>query len=158
MATTNSSDKALNFFKDKSEQNSGVSECYIVNTGNIKTKIGQHVLNDTYTLKNNSREQEVNAKLIAYNDILNVKGSGLQASVAGQNTSDASIFDADTWYTIIGQPNKWVYDYQQEYSNCGVDSCLNVLSMAGKKDIIEITPEYAAYLAIDHQTQDYKNL
>ena len=62
MATTNSSDKALNFFKDKSEQNSGVSECYIVNTGNIKTKIGQHVLNDTYTLKNNSREQEVNAK------------------------------------------------------------------------------------------------
>ena len=147
MATTNSSDKALNFFKDKSEQNSGVSECYIVNTGNIKTKIGQHVLNDTYTLKNNSREQEVNAKLIAYNDILNVKGSGLQASVAGQNTSDASIFDADTWYTIIGQPNKWVYDYQQEYSNCGVDSCLNVLSMAGKKDIIEITPEYAAYLA-----------
>ncbi len=152
MATTNSSDKKLNHFYSSSDENSGVEDLEIVNTGNKETKIGQHVLNDTYTLKSSGKVQEVNAKLLGFNDIVSVAGSDIIDSFSGQNVSDASIIKADETYTIIGQPNKWVYDYQQAYSDCGIDAVLNVLSMAGKKDIVEITEEYAQYLSTPQET------
>ncbi len=147
MASTNSSSKALNRFLSTGVDNSSVSEYVVVNTGNQKTSVTKNVYNQTYTLASSGTTREVNAKLFAYNDILSVSGSTIINSVSGQSVSYTGSIDSNAGYTILGQPNKWIYDYQQKYSNCGVDSCLNILSMAGVKDIVQITNEYAEYLA-----------
>lgn len=135
MATTNSTDKSLNSYVGQSESNSGIYESYYVNTGNKKkNKNNLPVLNDTFTIDNKSKV--VNAKLLNWDDAILKEGKDIDASLNGDQT-----------YKIYGHPDKWIYDYQQEYNNCGLDSCLNVLSMAGIKDIVEVTPSYSQYLS-----------
>ncbi len=41
----------------------------------------------------------------------------------------------DENYLIYGSPHKMVLDNKQQYNNCGIDSTLNILVMAGKKTI-----------------------
>lgn len=135
MATTKSTlTNDLNMFISIISDNSGISDCIYTNTGNKKTKIGQYIYNNTYTVDGDKKKADVNAQLLNYNDAISRKGS-----VLGFNDSE--------YVFIYGHPDKWVYDYQQNYNNCGVDSSLNILSIAGVKDIVEITPSYAQYLA-----------
>lgn len=136
MATTNSTDKKLNSFLGSGEDNSGVSDWLYTNTGNKKKNKGLPVLNDTYTLSSGSGSVVVNAKLLDWNQSVVKLGSDIDGSL-----------NSNQEYHVFGHPDKFVYDYQQDYNNCGVDSCLNVLSMAGKKDIIEVTPTYEQYLS-----------
>ena len=61
-------------------------------------------------LMNNSNEQ--NITLINYNDYIKVND-----------------------YKIYGHPCKWFLDYEQQYENCGVESAMNILSIAHKLEI-----------------------
>ena len=58
---------------------------------------------------------------------------------------DDPIFSEEN-YRVYGQPQKFVYDTKQKYENCGVNSSLNLLSMAGKISLVEPTDELIAEL------------
>ena len=138
MATTNSADKKLNQSVIEGaliEENSGISVLTEVNSGNEKVDFKKLTFNNTYSLSTTGFKAQANVKLLNYNDALIFKGSEIDGSL-----------DADKDYQVFGHPNKFIYDYAQAYNNCGVDSCLNVLSQAGKKDIIQITQEYEEWL------------
>lgn len=148
MATTNSTDKQLNYYYvDSTETNSNVGEYIYTNTGNEKRKNGLTVLNDTYTCSGTG-DVIINAKLLNYSDAIIKRGD----EIPGAN----GILEDDKEYQIIGHPDKWVYDYLQEYNNCGVDSSLNILSQAGKVDIIQKDTEYQNYLNKPTVTTEYK--
>ncbi len=135
MATTNSTDKNLNhYLGDHIESNSGINEFVYTNTGNMNRKKGLPVLNSTYTCSS-SGNAVINAKLLNYSDAILKFGNEISSGLV-----------QDQVYEVIGHPDKWVYDYIQDYSNCGVDSALNVLSIAGKQDIIQVDTEYQTYL------------
>ena len=135
MATTKSTlTNDLNMFVDGIKDNSGLGNCIYTNTGNKKTKIGQYIYNNTFTVDGDKRTADANVQLLNWSDAISRKGS-----VLGFNECE--------YVYIYGHPDKWIYDYKQEYNNCGVDSALNILSIAGVKDIVEITPSYAQYLS-----------
>lgn len=143
MASTNSTSKSsLNIGRKADSMNLYTSDSTFVVTGNEKTKRFKSVLNDTYVL-GQEYDKEINCQLLSYNDGI-IKNSSDIVGVDG--------LIADKEYTIYGQPDKWIYDYQQKYSNCGVVSCLNVLSMAGKKDIQQKTKEYVEWLSTGKET------
>lgn len=142
MATTKSTlTNDLNMFVDSIEDNSGLDDCIYTNTGNKKTQIGKYIYNNTFTLDGDKQTADANVQLLDYNEAISRKGS-----VLGFNDSE--------YVFIYGHPDKWVYDYRQGYNNCGVDSSLNILSIAGVKDITEITPTYQQWL----NTQEYKTV
>ena len=153
MGTTNSTDKSLNYqlVERLNDNNSGVDDWVYTNTGNEKRKNGLPVLNDTYTLfaGGNGESAEINAKLLNYYDAQKATGEEI---LAGPGIFDKSGIQAkdedgnDIEYIVYGHPDKWVYDYRQSYNNCGVDSSLNILSMAGVKEIIEKGATYDTYL------------
>ncbi len=133
MGTTNSTDRQLNYFNGGVDDNSGVEDCVYTNTGNIKRKKGLPVNNDTYTL--NAKESVViNATLLNFSDNIQKEGKDIDSSL-----------NPDQWYEVIGHPDKFIYDYDQDYNNCGVVSSLNVLSMAGQKEIIQKDSQYSAF-------------
>ena len=133
MASTNSTSKSsLNIGKKADNKNLYTDDSTYVVTGNEKTKRFKSVLNDTYVLGEED-SKEINCQLLSYDDGIVKLGSEI-VDVEGLN--------ANSEYIIYGQPDKWIYDYSQKYSNCAVVSCLNVLSMAGKKDIQQKTKEY----------------
>ncbi|MBE7705437.1 MAG: hypothetical protein E7Z90_06485 [Cyanobacteria bacterium SIG29] len=141
MATTNSANKNLNKGVIEREDNAGVEEWTITTTGNMEIKNGVPVLNNTYTLSSVDGEAEINGKLLDWGHGIGFLGSQLNYNFAYDKKVD------DQFYYVYGHPNKWVYDYDQEYNNCGIDSSLNVLSIAGKKDIIEINSALEQYLS-----------
>ena len=65
-----------------------------------------------------------NITLADSNEAIIKKGSDIDSSLSGNAN-----------YNIYGAPAKWILDKEQQYNNCGVESCLNVLSIAGKYDI-----------------------
>ncbi len=137
MASTNSTSKSsLNLSKKADKLNLYTSDATYLTTGNQKSKNFTNIMNNTYTLGVTDKK-EVNAYLLSYDDGIKKKGS----EIVG-----AEGLDADESYTIYGQPDKWVYDYAQKYDNCGVVSSLNVLSMAGVKDIQSMTTDYETWL------------
>lgn len=134
MGTTNSTERDLNHYTGPDGNNLYNDDCKYVNTGNMKPKEKFGLIyNKTYTLDVNAHE--INAGLLSYNDAIVKDGSNI----------DSSLLTGEDYY-IYGQPDKFIYDYRQKYNNCGVDSSLNVLSMAGKKDIVQITKAYEEYL------------
>lgn len=148
MATTNSTDKQLNYYYvDSTETNSNLGEYIYTNTGNKKRKDGLTVLNDTYTCSGTG-DVIINAKLLNYSDAIIKRGDEIPGA--------EGILDEDKEYQIIGHPDKWVYDYLQEYNNCGVDSSMNVLSQAGKVSIIQQDTEYLQYLNTPIVTKEIK--
>jgi len=125
MGTTNSTGKELN--KHYIEGNALYGVYVAVNTGNQKDSEGKSkngkyvsgkVKNMTYTLETPKNNYEESAKLLNYYDYV-----------------------WDNGEYIFGHPNKWVYDSDQKYNNCGVVSALNILSMAGKINMVAPTKE-----------------
>ena len=148
MATTNSTDKQLNYYYvDSTETNSNLGEYIYTNTGNKKRKDGLTVLNDTYTCSGTG-DVIINAKLLNYSDAIIKRGD----EIPGAN----GILEDDKEYQIIGHPDKWVYDHIQDYNNCGVDSSMNILSQAGKVSIIQQDTEYLQYLNTPIVTKEIK--
>ncbi len=134
MASTNSTEKELNHFISEDPNNLYTKDCKYVNTGNMEPKKKFDLIyNQQYTL--DDKAHEIDGGLLSYDD----------AVVRTGNTIDSSLA-ADKDYKIYGHPDKFIYDYRQKYNNCGVDSSLNILSIAGKKDIVQITKEYQEYL------------
>ena len=136
MATTNSTDHKLNYYSLTGDENSGFENWIATATGNEGRKKGLPILNRTYTCSSVASTVVVNAKLLDWNDAIIKRGADIDKSL-----------NPDQAYSIYGMPDKFVYDYQQKWSNCGVESSLNVLSIAGVKDIVEYTSDYSAYLS-----------
>lgn len=120
MGTTNKAEqKGSNIFNicewydDKSE---------LVNSGNKKSK--NNSFYDTYVLP----KLIANVALRNYYNGMAIKGEYIDGSL-----------EADKDYTVYGHPNKYVYDYAQKWNNCGVVSTLNLLSVAGVKNISQLT-------------------
>ena len=65
-----------------------------------------------------------NVTLIDYNDAMVRKGSEISSTLAKNED-----------YSIYGAPSKWILDKEQQYNNCGVEGCLNILATAGLYDI-----------------------
>lgn len=133
MGITASTSKQLNYYKEEDKDNSGISTTYITATGNKQTSVANNILNDTYTLDTSRSEAEINARLLNFDDAVFQSGG----SVGAKGYKQVMVF---------GHPDKFIFDYAQDYNNCGVDSCLNILAMAGIKDVVEVTPEYEKYL------------
>ncbi|MBQ9244930.1 hypothetical protein IJ182_01540 [bacterium] len=126
MSTTNSTKKSLNSYFGDENQTIYANHIF-VNTGSMADSDGKvknkkyvtgKVFNKTYTLKPTSGSFQETGTLLNYDDYI-----------------------ADDGGRIYGHPNKWVYDVDQKYNNCGVDSALNILSIAGKRDIVEPTAD-----------------
>lgn len=150
MATTNSKDHNLNYYMEEGSENSGVKDWIVTNTGSKKRKNGLPVLNNEFELSSvagASNTSDINSKLLDWNDAVKVSSDEILAS-PGLSSDKVKQIVFESWmtYEIIGHPDKWVYDYSQKYNNCGVDSCLNILSMAGVKDIVERGSSYETYL------------
>lgn len=133
MGITASTSKQLNYYIQSDKDNSGIDTTYITATGNKKTSVAKNILNNTYTLDDTKSEAEINAKLLNYDDAVFQNASTVGASGYKK-------------VMVYGHPDKFIFDYSQDYNNCGVDSCLNILAMAGIQDVVEVTPEYDAYL------------
>lgn len=151
MATTNSKDHNLNYYLTEGDENSGINTWIVTNTGNKKRKNGLPVLNNEFTLNAEATANssaDINSKLLDWNDSVKVNATKIQSSpgITSDKVKDI-VYDDELKYEIVGHPDKWIYDYQQKYNNCGVDSCLNILSMAGVKDIIEKGSTYSTYLS-----------
>lgn|GEM_PF-6860873 len=150
MATTNNTDAPLNHGYERGHY----TNIAVVTTGNMadsqnspKKRHGKvvnnkyvtgRIFNDTYTLL----DSEEGGVLSDSTEAISYKGS----EIGGDS------LDPDTWYAVWGMPNKWIYDQHQRYGNCGVDSCLNILSMAGVKDILEFTQEEMDNVIAEHTT------
>ncbi len=85
-----------------------------------------------------------NIKLLNYNDYVKTTGKTIIDDAVKNITfkqygDDISVntdnLTAETDYYIYGSPHKMVLDNIQQYNNCGIDSTLNVLVMAGQKKI-----------------------
>ncbi|MCR5266384.1 MAG: hypothetical protein K6E29_07300, partial [Cyanobacteria bacterium RUI128] len=89
-----------------------------------------------------------NITLLEYDDPIEVTGKQIntdaaknttykQLSGAGATPIDTGIYgdDESKVYKVYGSPHKFVFDNRQQYNNCGVECCLNILVMAGKKTI-----------------------
>lgn len=151
MATTNSKDRDLNYYVDGGSDNSGIEDWIFTNTGNKKRKNGLPVLNNEFELSSvasQTASADINSKLLNWNDVVKVSADVIQSS-PGISTDKIKeiVYDPEFKYDIIGHPDKWIFDYKQGYNNCGVDSCLNVLSMAGVIDIVERGSSYEEYLS-----------
>lgn len=148
MPTTNSTDHYLNWYKTGGDDNSSIDEWVYTNTGNQSRKKGLPILQTTYTLSSSKSNPVINAKLLNWNDVIRLKGNEIRVTSSDHDVDlGGSPIDTEAWYEVYGHPDKFIYDYQQKWNNCGVVSSLNVLSMAGVKDIIELTSSYASYLS-----------
>ena len=142
MGTTNSANEYKNNiveFPFGPGANSPLSEWLFTTTGNKDREKGLPVFNDTFTIPASQQELYANGGLLNWDDAFVCDGSSLFGG-------DERILSNEYNIAIYGHPDKWVYDYEQSYNNCGVNSCLNILSMAGKKDIVELTSKYQEYL------------
>jgi Ca2+-binding RTX toxin-like protein len=106
----------------------------IVTTGNMTEKAGavvddkfvsNHIYNKTYTLQPTTGSFEETGTLLNYNDAVKISETE----------------------RVYGHPDKWIYDVHQKYNNCGIDSTLNILSIAGVKDIVEPSDALIAELS-----------
>ncbi len=100
-----------------------------VNTGNMAdkssgVKSGKYVpntrFNTTYTMQN----------------VATLDGKIEETGIL-RNYNDYML--KEDYVFVYGHPDKWIYDTKQKYNNCGIVSALNVLSMAGKIDIVAPT-------------------
>ena len=140
MATTNSTSKGLNkYYYEKDDSTLYGSKAY-VNTGNIADydlKISGNkyvtgkIKNTTYTMSTSENNYEEIGTLLNYDDPILISAS----NTGGDDTEGQLNTDTSIMY-VYGNPNKWVYDLNQIASNCGVASALNILSIAGKIDIV----------------------
>ena len=73
------------------------------------------------------------------NDIINdaKKNNQMSGEIEYANAVNTEGIDSSKDYYIYGSPHKWVLDNEQQYENCGLDSVLNVLVMAGKNVITD---------------------
>ncbi|MBR1942981.1 hypothetical protein IJ843_04530, partial [bacterium] len=87
------------------------------NTGNVAATAT--AFHSQYTLSSSSKIN--NVTLLDSTEAIIKKGSDISSKLTKGND-----------YYIYGHPSKWVLDKQQQYNNCGVDSSLNVLAIAGE--------------------------
>ena len=145
MATTNSTSKKLNSYHPAESKTLYANEVR-VNTGNKKKKaatvvdnkyVSNNIFNDTYTLATKSKGAfEETGRLLNYDDYVLV----------------------DDYTRVYGHPDKWIFDTKQKYNNCGVVSALNILSMAGKIDVVAPTDDEIAKLGADRKVKEYDDL
>ena len=115
MGITNAAGKNGNEIEKKTY---GSRDYFIVNSGNMSKS---NIFNDTYTI--GLKDEAQNVILLNYTDgaLYNSNGD-----------------------MLYGHSNKFIYDYAQQWSNCGVVSSLNILALAGIKNIVQYTPEELA--------------
>lgn len=73
------------------------------------------------------------AKNTTYQE-LSYKGNAKSSMLSSIDTGIDTYEESDV-FTIYGSPHKWVFDNRQQYNNCGVVCCMNILVMAGKLTI-----------------------
>ncbi len=135
----NSTDNTLNVNHVLHGPGTAYSILTVANTGNVKDSAVKNVngrivtgkiFNQTYTLLPQG----------AYTNAQNqYEETGILVNWYDAMTSEEE-------YRVYGHPDKFVYDYQQKFNNCGIDSSLNILSMAGKISLVEPTDEVVAEL------------
>lgn len=81
-----------------------------------------------------------NITLLDYNKSIKKSGAEIIADAKNNKTLPNIVINTDninegTAYYIYGTPHKLVLDNRQQYNNCGIDSTLNVLVMAGMATI-----------------------
>lgn len=103
-------------------------------------------INSAVTTVSSSRSA-MNVTLLNYNDAIVKTGHDIKTeenknpnTPLANNTLyhgkiDTETLNDTTEYSIYGAPHKMVLDDRQQYNNCGVDSVLNILVMAGLKTI-----------------------
>ena len=140
MATTNSTSKGLNKYSYEKDDTTLYGNRVFVNVGNVpdvdnkivgnKFVTGK-IKNITYTMGTAKNQyEEIGVLLNHYNPILVNEGNITGTDPEGLIDDEAPV------YFVYGNPNKWVYDLNQIANNCGVASALNILSIAGKIDIV----------------------
>lgn len=149
MASTQSTKTAsLNYFDAGNKYSTSGKTIYVL-TGNMddieykkvgKKYVSGRIKNDTYTLTDDENGFEESAYLVDYNQI-------------GGRIAEGEEYAG---HYIFGTPNKFIYDAKQKYSNCGIDTALNILSMGGIIDIFEPSDELIAELKAP-VTIRYKN-
>lgn len=90
-----------------------------------------------------------NITLLDSNEAIVKKGSEISSSLS-ENDS----------YNIYGSPAKWILDKEQQYNNCGIESCLNILAIAGKYDIkdqYKDENEFTLWAITNKYKDDYGN-
>lgn len=90
-----------------------------------------------------------NITLLDSNEAIVKKGSEIDSSLTGTDN-----------YNIYGAPAKWILDEQQQYNNCGIESCLNILAIAGKYDIKDQNKdedEFTLWAITNKYKDDYGN-
>ncbi|MCR5264975.1 MAG: hypothetical protein K6E29_00095 [Cyanobacteria bacterium RUI128] len=113
-----------------------------------------------------------NITLLEYDDPIEVTGKQIntdaaknttytQLSGAGATPIDTGIptEDESKVYKVYGAPHKLVFDNRQQYNNCGMECCLNILVMAGKKTIANQNTTETAFTewGIDHDFCEDEN-
>lgn len=90
----------------------------------LNVSVDGKTLNSTVNVNGLNIKDVSNITLLDSDDALVKKGSDISSSLTAGDS-----------YNIYGAPAKWILDKEQQYNNCGIESCLNILSIAGQYDI-----------------------
>lgn len=97
---------------------------YSNSTSGLNVSVDNKTVSSTVDIKGLNIKGVNNITLLDSNEAIIKKGSEIDSSLA-----------KDDNYNIYGAPAKWILDKEQQYNNCGIESCLNILAIAGKYDI-----------------------
>ena len=125
------------------------------------------ILNSIVSISANKKQS--NITLLEYNDAIQLTGKDINDDAAKNktiydyikngkpiDTGITSEQEKDIFY-VYGSPHKWVLDNHQQYNNCGVDSALNVLVMAGEKTITnqnKVETEFTKHMVLNGYADD----
>ena len=82
---------------------------YISDNINNNSYVENNTMKTSVNIELNENSEQNNITLLNYDDYIEVNG-----------------------YKVYGHPFKWILDYEQQYQNCGVESTMNILSIAHK--------------------------
>ena len=97
---------------------------YNKNAGGLNVSIENGTITSTTDI--DSLKNVNNITLINSTDAIVKNGSDISNSLTSNEQ-----------YNIYGAPAKWILDREQQYNNCGVESCLNILATAGLVDVTD---------------------
>ena len=97
---------------------------YSNNASGLNISIDNKTVSSTVDINGLNIKGVNNITLLDSSDAIVKKGSEIDSSLSKNDS-----------YNIYGAPAKWILDKEQQYNNCGIESCLNILAIAGKYDI-----------------------
>lgn len=120
---------------------------YSKSTSGLNSYTSNKTINTTVDITNLNINGVNNITLLDYNDAVIKKGNQISSSL-----------NKDEEYSVYGAPSKWIVDKEQQYNNCGVESCMNILSAAGLFDIKDQTKtenEFTLWAITNKFTDEY---